>query len=63
MKKQYVAPRVRMVDFQYDEQIVAASVQCNNYSLLSKANPNTCFEYYKDKPLARYVGCTYKDNE
>lgn len=63
MKKAYSAPKARRIDFVYDEQIVAASI-CNNYNLLSKENPDTCFDEFKDIPLTRmYSGCRYKDNE
>ena len=64
MKKQYTTPAARMIDFNYDEQVVATSVICKNYNLLSVENPETCFDEYKDIPLTRmFSNCRFKDNE
>lgn len=64
MKKKYCAPVAKMIDFSYDEQVVAASTVCNNYNLLSKENPDTCFDEFKDIPLTRmFSNCQYTDKE
>lgn len=55
MKKQYVTPRAKKVDFSYDEQVVASSV-CMNYNIWSKDNTTSavCTDELKDVPqLAR----------
>lgn len=59
MKKRYVRPNAKMVDFSYEDQVVASSV-CNNYSAWGKENPKTCQDELKDVPqLAKitFVGC------
>lgn len=53
MKKKYSAPTAKMVDFSYDEQVVAVSSKCNNYSVWGIENPTTCMAELKDKPVAR----------
>lgn len=63
MKKKYAAPVVKLIDFCYDEQVVAASTPCNNYSLVSQENPQQCFEYLKDIKIRMYSDCFYTDNE
>lgn len=64
MKRKYCTPSAKMIDFNYDEQVVAASTVCNNYNLLSKENPDTCFEEFKDIPLTRmFSNCRYMDKE
>lgn len=65
MKRKYLAPIAKMVDFNYDEQVVASSITCNNYTLVGKENPTTCYDEEKDKPMVKMViiGCTlYLDN-
>ena len=65
MKRAYLAPTAKKVDFNYDEQVVATSIICNNYTLVGKENPVTCYDEEKDNPVKRMVvyGCTlYMDN-
>lgn len=65
MKRKYSAPTAKMVDFNYDEQVVATSIICNNYTLVGKENPTTCYEEEKDRPIARMIviDCTlFLDN-
>ena len=50
MKKRYSTPSAKLVDFNYDEQVVATSSRCNNYSIWGIENPKTCVAELKDKP-------------
>ena len=65
MKKRYSTPSAKLVDFNYDEQVVATSSKCNNYSIWGIENPTTCTVELKDVPQARMaiVGCVlYMDD-
>ena len=71
MKKTYSTPIAKLVDFSYDEQVVAMSTKCNNYSVWGIENPTTCTAELKDvpqatpSPMARIgvVGCVlYMDD-
>lgn len=65
MKKRYSTPSAKLVDFNYDEQVVATSSKCNNYSIWGIENPTTCTAELKDVPQARMaiVGCVlYMDD-
>ena len=65
MKKKYSKPSVKLVDFSYDEQVVAASSKCNNYSIWGIENPTTCTAELKDVPQTRMavIGCVlYMDD-
>ena len=66
MKRAYSTPKVKMVDFSYDDQVVAASMICQNYTLMGKDNPTTCYDEEKDSPVKSrmvVIGCTlYMDN-
>lgn len=55
MKKAYEAPRVKHVDFNYEEQVVATSSPCIHYNLWSLENPTTvlCQDNLMDKPQKR----------
>lgn len=64
MKKTYSTPSVKLIDFCYDEQVVASSsATCNNYSLVSKENPEQCFDYLKDIKIRTFSDCFYTDKE
>ena len=66
MKKKYSTPSVKFVDFNYDEQVVAQSSICNNYSIWGIENPTTCTAELKDVPQKTrmaVVGCVlYMDD-
>ena len=66
MKREYLTPTAKLVDFSYDEQVVATSMICNNYTLVGKENPVQCHDEEKDQPVMTrmvVIGCTlYMDN-
>ncbi len=65
MKRTYHTPYAKKIDFDYDEQVTAASVPCNNYSQWSLENPYTCLDELKDIPVTRmYSNCiAYTDQK
>lgn len=63
VKRMYSKPKAIVVDFCYDDQVVASSV-CKNYSLISKMQPDDCWEEFKDNPIVRSANpCIYRDKE
>lgn len=47
MKKQYTTPVARLVDFNYNEQVVATSKSCEEF-LLSHKEVSGCYTHIRD---------------
>lgn len=47
MKKQYTTPAARLVDFNYNEQVVATSQPCEDF-LLSHKEKKGCYTHIQD---------------
>lgn len=63
MKKKYSTPAARLIDFCYDEQVVAVSAPCNNYALVNKETPGLCFDYLKDIKIRMFSDCFQTNKE
>ena len=65
MKKKYSTPKVKMVDFSYDDQVTATSTKCQNFSEWGLDNPTwLCNAELKGIPYSRmYSECYEINNE
>lgn len=66
MKRQYVKPIAKLVDFEYDEQVVATSTPCVQYNQWSYVYPGQglCQEKLRGIPYARtFSECIWIDSE
>lgn len=66
MKRKYVKPIIKLVDFEYEEQIVAASAPCVQYNHWSFEYPTTtlCVQKLQDIAVARmFSNCIEIANE
>ena len=66
LKRQYIKPVAKHVDFSYDEQVVATSIPCVQYNQWSYTYPSQvlCQDNLRGIPYARmYSACIQIDKE
>lgn len=65
MKKQYMKPIARLIDFNYDEQVVASSIVCDEHYIIHKEVGTKCFTHIQEiQVFSLFDNCfTHTDKE